>query len=195
MIAALGLAAAISTSRPPGIFPPKPAPPVYASGNYALTFRASPTLTYCPLPDGWVGSDHGTTLFLVPPHECGGAGYASSSRAFSPSSTPRIEVYYGYAFDDERARPCKAAGRLRFLGQTRPLCRDRDGDMITMEARGSYQADEPAEASVRLVTSPRRLSIDMKALISLAKSLHPCRVPDATPPLGTGAACPQAAWY
>ena len=77
------------------------APPVYVSPNYNLSFRSPPGAYYCPLPKGWVGSDHGTILFLQRPARCGGAGYPSSSRGFEPAGLSRIDVYYGYRLPPE----------------------------------------------------------------------------------------------
>jgi hypothetical protein len=195
MFSALALAAMLTSQAARQTVRPKPDPPVYVTPNCALTFRASPKLTYCPMPKGWVGSDHGTTLFLVPPRQCGGAGYPSSSRGFLPPDTSRIEVYYGYSFDEVPDRPCNAGGRFRFLGRMQTLCRDKAGRSFTLEVRGRYEADQPAEASVRLVTSSDRLSRDTEILVGLANSMRACRVLGASPSLGTGAACPNAPWY
>ncbi len=195
MIAALGMAAALATGGSP-LIRAELAPPVYATGNYALTFRTPPNLTYCPLSDDWVGSDHGTTLFLVPPLRCGGTGYPSSARSFTPLNTPRIEVYYGYLIEDAPPdRPCRMTSRLWFMGKASPLCKGRVGRMITLETWGSYEADEPAEVSLRLVTTQGRLASDTKILIRLATSLHACHVADASPPSGAGAPCPKASWF
>jgi hypothetical protein len=194
MLTAAIAAAAIASHRFP-VVAPKPAPPVYATHNYALMFETPPGLTYCPLPKNWVGSDHGTTLFLVPPRRCGGAGLPSSSRWFEPN-VRRIEVYYGYRNDDAPAqRSCRMAGRLQFVGQMRPLCKGREGRMVTLEAWATYEASSPADVSLRLVTTSNRVGRDSVDLSKLAKSLRPCRVQDASPPFGAGAPCPNVPWF
>ena len=175
---------------------PKRAPPVYATHNYALTFLSPAGSSYCPLSERWSGSDHGTILFLRPPRRCGGSGFPSSSRGFEPADTPRIEVYYGYQNDDSSwVRECHGLRRIRFVDQRRSLCRSAKDHMIVLEVRASYQADELAEVSLRLVTTADRVARDMAALDQLASSLRPCRVSDATPALGSGAECPKVGWF
>ncbi len=195
MLTLLALAAVLAGhhNEPAGA---RVAPPVYATHNYALTFRVPPGATYCPLPANWVGSDHGTVVFLRPPRHCDGSGFPSSSRGFEPADTPRIEVYYGYSIEDEPSvPPCDVAGRIRLIGSVRPMCRKRDGDLMVLQVDATYQADAPAEVSIRLVTTPARLERDTVVLRRLARSLSPCRVSDATPPLGSGADCPEAGWF
>jgi hypothetical protein len=63
---------------------PLPVPALYVTKNYGLMVRVPPRRTYCPLPADWVGSDHGTTVFLVPPADCAAtAGYPSTARSWS----------------------------------------------------------------------------------------------------------------
>ena|SRR5215472_294217 len=50
--------------------PPLPAPGLYVTSNYGLMAKIPKGLTYCPLPEGWEGSDHGTVLFIEPPSGC-----------------------------------------------------------------------------------------------------------------------------
>ncbi len=159
-----------------GATPPQPAPPVYATANYGLTFRSPPGTTYCPLPRRWVGSDHGTILFLEPPRHCGGADYPSIGRGFAPANAARLELYYGFydATDSPGPAPCREIGRLAFLGRDRPLCRaDRDG-MIAVSVRAAYGADGPAEAVLTLATRPDRLEADLGPFRRLAASLRTC---------------------
>ena len=87
MLVGLAMAAAISA-----ISSPRPTPSAFVSEQYGLTFRTPPTSTYCALPEDWVGSEYGTTIFLIPPKRCYGAGYPSSGRAFEGSAS-RIEVF------------------------------------------------------------------------------------------------------
>jgi hypothetical protein len=188
MVVALVVAAAVVGQSDPARSP-RPAPKVYATSNYGLTFRSPPNLTYCPLPDGWVGSDHGTTLFMRPPRSCGDAGYPSSARQFAPSDTPRIEVYYEYAVQGWRPdATCGNAGWVRLLGKQRPLCLGREGRMLSLEAWAPYDPGAPAQVSVRLVTTRARLGRDVKTLRTLATSLHACNTSAAAP-------CPNAPWF
>src|SRR5271156_6676533 len=85
---------------------PTPAPSLYVTENYALTFRTPPHTTICALPDSWVGSDHGTVIFLAPPRSCGRPGFPSSSRGFR-GNVPRIEVYYAYRVEETPAPSCR----------------------------------------------------------------------------------------
>jgi len=157
--------------------PPRPAPRLYATANYGLTFRSPPGATYCPLPRDWVGSDHGTVLFLENPGDCGGSGYPSSSRNFERNAA-RIELYYGYDLSVgdplwPKQPPCRAAGRVRMLGAVRSLCRGSAAG-LEVRARATYRADVPAEAILTLVTRPERLARDLATFRRMAASLRTC---------------------
>ncbi len=195
MIAALVLASTLAGKG--GTVSPRPAPPIYVSGNYALTFRSPAHVAYCPLPDDWVGSDHGAVIFLKSPRQCGGSGFPSSARGFLPSDTPRIEVYYGYRFDEDERSPkvCHRSGFIRLDGQRRPLCQGREGRMTTFEADAPYEADQPAEVDLRLVTTPSREARDLAVLMRMAASVRGCAYPGSSPPMGSGAPCPKGAWF
>jgi hypothetical protein len=161
--------------------PPRPAPPVYATAIYGLTFRTPPGLTYCPLPRDWVGSDHRTVLFLESPGNCGGAGYPSSSRSFQRNAA-RIELFYEYVVWDNPKRPARCAGaRVRFIGQLRAICFHRDGAMVRASLETWYVSDRhmehdgiPSQASLTLVTRPERLRRDLVVFRRLAASLRTC---------------------
>ncbi len=156
---------------------PLPAKGTFVSPSYALTFVVPLDLTYRPLPDDWVGSDHGTVLFLVPPRTCDGAGYASMARGFEPPTIPRIEVEYERWDDTFHSQPCQQTGHIQFLGRLRPLCRSRWRGMAVREVRGLYVADDQTEAIFTLVTFPSRLSRDLRVLVALAASARPCAIP------------------
>src|SRR5687767_6170802 len=102
---------------------PQPAPRQYMTGMYGLTFAVPDGATYCPLPEDWIGSDHGTTIFLERPGACGGSGYPSSSRDFA-SDPARISLFYAYWMgeDEPPPPPCKGVGSISFLGEARPIC-------------------------------------------------------------------------
>lgn len=180
----VALLAACATT-PPG---PRPTPPMFMSLDKNITFQAPPGSTYCPLPRGWVGSDHGTVIFLAPPQSCVGAGYASIARTWTGSEVPAISVYYGYDVvdpdDRESPEPCHEIGRAPLLGAERPLCRSQNIDGISVRAEVAYPAtgaeeDIPADVAFMLQTTPERLDQDLAAFVALLASVATC---EAQPP-------------
>jgi hypothetical protein len=179
---------------------PAPAPRAYVTQNYELRFLSPSHSTICPLPDGWVGSDHGTTIFLSPPAECGGYGYASSDRGSTPDQ-PRIEVYYSYWNDvGESHQNCRATGRVNLLGRRLRTCRtDVSGD-VRIEAHALYRADSIAELNITLVTTPARLAADLRTFRAFTATVRTCSVGwfDKTGTAyraGSGPACPPTHWW
>jgi hypothetical protein len=157
---------------------PVPTPPIFIAGDYALTFRTPPNTTTCALPDNWVGSNHGTVIFLQPPKNCGGVGYPSSSRAFS-EDVPRIEVFYAYWSGDPGTGPApchKVAGSIKFVAKARKLCQTDQGQYLRISVSARYSADAPAWVELALVTTPSRLDADLRMFRELAGSLTPCKV-------------------
>jgi hypothetical protein len=192
-----------AVARETGPTHPQNAPRAFATGQYGLTFRTPPKSTYCPLPSDWTGSDHGTTVFLTPPQHCGGAGFPSSSRGFSPD-VPRIEIYYQYWMgeDFEAPRPrCHAVGQAWLFGQRRPLCRDSDSRMVSVDIYSRYRADVDAEVHITLITEPGRMDSDTQSLLSLSKSMRTCSSvwsdsrTKKTFVVGSGPLCPRDAVY
>ncbi len=193
MLAAMVMAAALAG--------PLPAPPVYVTENYTLTFRPPAGVTYCPLPKGWVGSDHGTVLFLVPPERCGGAGYPSNGREFSPN-VPRIEVFYGYWDADDMTPPAcpQPIGATVLMGQDRPLCRAKADGMETVSVRAEYSNDSPAAVTFTLATTPERFDKDLEILRDMVASARTCQASIPVldrPPLiwESGKPCPSGRWF
>jgi hypothetical protein len=188
---------------------PKQAVGDFTSSNYAITFKAPSHAYYCPLPDGWEGSDHGTVVFLTTPKACYGAGYPSSGRGFEPADTPRIEVFYGYDLDDSedghKPPSCHESGTALLLGKAVPLCRDTKGGLAIITAEGRYVADQPAMLSVTLVVSPADLPRFLPTFKGVLASMHPCRDRWEASDLhgkivksgyiGHGPACPSGQWY
>jgi hypothetical protein len=181
---------------------PLPAPKQYATHNYRITFSTPAGSSYCPLPKDWVGSDHGTTVFLDHPKTCGGAGYPSTGRGFFPASTPRIEVYYGYWVGTGEAKPphCNVNGWVSLMGQRRAICLGRRDDMITEEIRARYGTDADSQVIVTLVTTLARRNRDLHALRVLTASMYSCatRFKDAAGKayvVGTGRPCPAGGWF
>jgi hypothetical protein len=197
------LGTSCDAARSPDRTDAKPAPREYMSGMYGLTFAVPPGLTYCPLPEDWIGSDHGTTLYLEPPRSCGGAGYSSSSRRYDPRDLARITLYYGYWMGDDAPppQPCKRVGAIRFLGKARPVCETDEGGLIMRSVTARYMADNEAEAVLALVTRPGRDASDMADFAAVAASMRPCAAThhgrDGSQfTVGTGAPCPATAvWF
>jgi hypothetical protein len=162
-----------STSKP---VPPQRTPPIFSTEIKGLTFHSPPGSTYCPLPDAWEGSDHGTVLFLSPPSSCYGAGYPSSARGFEPEKTPRIEVYYDYWMGDdaETPPPCHKMGVAWLFSKPVPLCRNMDHGMVVVSVWSRYMADIAAEVSLTLVTTPQREASDIKAFVAMVDTVRTC---------------------
>lgn len=198
----VGLAMAVVISA---VSNPRPTPSAFVSEQYGLTFQTPRNSTYCALPKDWVGSDHGTVIFLIPPKRCYGAGFPSSGRSFD-GNAPRIEVFYGYDLAEEeegqKPPPCRKVGRVEFLGQPRPLCRTFSRQRVEVTVSAKYVADQPAEATLTLVTSRSRLEADLLRFAALLRSARTCTTtwrdekggkPFTT---GSGASCPaEARWF
>lgn len=195
------IAATVSTEA--NCAAPKRAPKTYVTENYALTFRVPQSLTYCPLPANWVGSDHGTYLFLEPPKECDGTGFPSTARRFEPDDTPRIEVFYGYAVDEdgEQGQHDECTDRLglaQFMGGRHPLCRIKRGTMVAVTISAKYRVDEIAEVSFSLVTTEARLKQDLgvfEAVLSTTRSCTASSKDNKGHKMGSGAPCPKNGWF
>lgn len=185
----------------------RPAPGVYATQNYGLTFHVPPHSFYCPLPAEWVGSDHGTLIFLEPPGSCAGYGFPSSARGFE-RDVARIEIFYGYdlsEFDGEEnalaPQPCDAVAHVRFLGRDTPICKTLADGKITLRAKAKYEADARAEATFTLVTTAGRFARDSTVFQALLASARPCSSEwkdnkGRTGRIGTGDRCPPGAtWF
>jgi hypothetical protein len=177
---------------------PEAAPPVFRSVNYGLTFRSPPRSTYCPIRSDWEGSDHGTILFLQPPAECGGSGYPSSNRGFSPD-VPRIEVYYGYATGGPPP-PCTSIGKTSLLGRRLDLCQSLSDGMKLVTLQSFYRdGSSTVEVDLTLVTGSEQLQRDLQTIVTLARTVRPCSYVDtggAKPfVIGSGPRCPRDAEF
>lgn len=190
---------------------PRPAPLAYKTGQYGLTFRVPRGTTYCPLPADWIGSDHGTTIFLEPPRRCDGAGYPSSSRGYGPETVARIHLYYGYLSGDEEEEaepPCDRRSSLPFLGAAQPVCGEESEGFVQLRVRSEYVAEPHArygplraEAILTLVTRPERLARDRVVFERIAASMRTCSTVhradgEAPHTTGVGPRCPaEAVWF
>lgn len=184
---------------------PRATPPLFATVNYGLTFRSPPASYYCPLPDGWRGSDHGTTIFLRRPAACGiGFGYPSTTRDFAPGDTPRIEIFYAFALDPEDKGPpekCTLAGRVMLFGASRKLCVTHDHGMSIYSVDADYRFDSTATLNVRLLTIDRRGTDDLATLRRFLVGVQACHsktwaTAHRRDRSGVLPACPRSAqWY
>ncbi|HWE46562.1 MAG TPA: hypothetical protein VG407_11085 [Caulobacteraceae bacterium] len=196
MIVALAFAAVAAAASP------RPTPNAFVSEQYGLTFQTPSGSSYCALSDDWVGSDHGTVIFLTPPTRCYGTGYPSSGRGFDGDPS-RIEVFYAYYTadeDEDTPPPCDQVGQVIFLGEVRPLCRTLSGQRAEVSVSARYEADIPAEAILTLVTSPDRLRNDLRKFETLLKSAMTCTATWRDNKgiffkTGSGPACPNDARY
>ena len=196
---AASLADTLQTPKPSD---PQQVPGEYVTGNYGLIFQPPQKSFFCPLPKDWVGSDHGTFLFLKRPTACYGAGYPSSSRGFEPPTTARIEVYYGYAPepDEEKPQACKVAGTAMLFGKKVSLCKREWQGMTAISASGRYTADAPAEFSATLVALPADQKAYMPMFLSFLASVHACDAGWTDSRTGKhmgfrGARCPRTRWF
>jgi len=172
--------------------PPATAPATYSTENYDITFAVPPGASYCPLPINWVGSDHGTVLFLARPSGCYGAGYPASDRGYEPPTVPRIEVYYGYSVEEYVPPPCHGIGHVHLLGRRSALCLlGRNHGLLAIEARATYESDEPCDFGLTLEMTPARLKADLATLATMAASVRTCR-PDGRHQPGS---CLRNAWF
>jgi hypothetical protein len=200
------LAALLLSNAPAAPSRPLPAPAQFVSGLHALTFHTPAKSTYCPLAADWVGSEHGTTIFLTPPRRCGGAGFASSSRGWDGEAA-RIDVYYGYWMGEDisAAPPCRRFGSVRLFGKDRPLCREK-GKALVFDATARFTGDGDSEIVLTLSTTPNRLTADLATFRAMAASVRTCRGMSHSydlkghetgkpEPIGHGAPCPASARF
>ena len=178
---------------------PRPTPKRFTSHQYTITFPTPAGLSYCPLPLKWIGSDHGTILFLARPRLCDGAGYASSERGFDPATVPHIEVYYGYQVGDGTPEPCRKVGTVRLLGRDRAVCAGRRGGMETRFVQALYSAGGTGgEIWLTLGTTKARFQRDYAVFVQLVQSIRTCRssivVKGKTSWFGDGPACRGGAY-
>jgi len=178
---------------------PRPAHGRFSTNNYTLTFRTPTGLTYCPVPANWIGSDHGTILFLIPPRRCTGVAYSASDRVAEPAGLPHIEVYYGHRDLADAPLPrCRAVGSISLLGQPRPLCAGHTKGLILRTVSALYSNDTTNEVSLTLVTTRQRLTKDIALFSHLVRSVGMCTSDMALPGgkrFGSGPPCGRGDFY
>jgi hypothetical protein len=223
-LAAILLVILLSASAQPAepkseVTPPRPAPPLFATVNYGIMASIPPGLTYCPLPSDWVGSDHGTGIYLTPPAGCHRyEGYPSSGRG-ETESVPTISLYYAYNAVDEIDLPsyfgpprneselmkltCEdsqiaAPNGLTLLGKPAVGCRYDHGDQVrvTMAQLYSLETSKLHEAPdcelvMTLTTTRPRLAKDLRIFGAITKSISVC-TPKGYKPFVGRTPCPQS---
>src|SRR5215471_1260715 len=189
------------------------APRLYVTSNYGLRAQIPPNLRYCPLPEGWVGSDHGTVLFLEPPSECiPSAAYPSIIRP-TPEFVPAIYIEYEHSVEIDRGNGksslpgntsevmqqyCEKSDRqipsgLRLLRRQAVGCRHEEAGLVDIKLGALYWSNQE-ELFVTLHTTRQRLSQDLLIFAKVASGISECK-PDwdkskrAVPP------CPHAPWW
>jgi hypothetical protein len=194
--------------------PPQPAPKLYVTNNYGLVAKIPNGLTYCPLPEGWVGSDHGTVLFLKPPSGCFPShSYPSSSRP-TREFAPAIDLYYGHNVSEiDRGKGESSPPRtstelakkschqpylrippgLKLLGKPAVGCRHDDGDRVEIALAALYWSGDEG-LIVTLSTTRKRLSRDLPMLAKVASAISVCK-PDWDKSTRAVPACPDAPWW
>jgi hypothetical protein len=220
MILAFGIAPSIADDLGSGR--PQPTPPLYVTENHGLMASFPPGLTYCPLPQDWVGSDHGTEVYLVPPAACGSsAGYQSSDR-FPASPVPTIGLYYAFnvveiehksgQFSPPRtsrevlALYCtephtRVPVVIQLLGVPAVGCLIEHGRSVEVRVLGVYSAARAADGLpdhiliVSLATTKDRLSDDLRVFKAVAGSIHVCTPHGAPDVTGQRPCPPGVTWW
>lgn len=197
-IALLLIAAALGNSArspqtQPASYPPKPAPPIYASQKFGLAMKVPAGLSYCPLPKKWSGLEQGTVLFLQPPSACLDNGATSSSTRLIAGFVPSVTVYYRanagrYDNFDGDIPPlhtslelahqfCPEPSRsdLKLLGEPAFTCHvDLAGNKVRIILSTLYDFEHKILA-VTLLTTQERLADDQRIFESLVSAITTCK--------------------
>jgi hypothetical protein len=211
------LSASAQPAEPgPEVTPPRPAPPLFASPNYGIMASIPSGLTYCPLPTDWVGSDHGTEIYLTPPAGCRRyEGYSSSSRG-ETNSVPTISLFYAsnvvevdlpnYSGPPRNESElmkvtCEdsqisAPNGLTLLGKPAVGCRYNHGDQVTITVAQLYSLEKSrlneapdCELIVTLATTWPRLAKDLRIFAAITTSISIC-TPKGYKPFDGRTSCP-----
>jgi hypothetical protein len=201
---------------------PQPTPSLYVTENHGLMARFPPGLTYCPLPKDWVGSDHGTEVYLVPPVACGlSTAYQSSDR--SPESrVPTIGLYYAFNVAEIEHKPgqfspprsarevlsmhctephTRAPAGIRLFGVPAAGCLIEHGRSVEVRVAGVYSYASATDGLpdhillVSLMTTKDRLGDDLGVFKVVVGSIHVCIPYGATDATGQRR-CPRGVeWW
>lgn len=206
----------------PGAGRPQPAPPLYVTENHGLMASFPPGLTYCPLPRDWVGSDHGTEVYLVPPAACGVSTAYQSSDRFPASRVPTIGLYYAFnvveiehksgQYSPPRtsrevlAMYCtephaRAPAGIQLLGVPAAGCLIEHGQFVEVRVAGVYSAASATDEIpdhiliVSLTTTKDRLGKDLRVFKMVAGSIHVCTPHGAPDVTGQRPCPPGVTWW
>ncbi len=167
--------------------PAQRAPQRYVTPNFGVRLALPGGLFYCPLPNGWVGTDHGPTLYLARPDCTDPAG-------------PHIAVDYEHNvaehdFGDREERPARTYAELRrfecagragravpLLGRRVAPCVEARPNAVSVTAWAVYDLEPPERwrdrgaqtLAVILATTPRRLAADMIMFRRVAAGASVC---------------------
>ncbi len=202
----------ISPQDKPGSRPPKPAPPLYVSQKFGLTFKVPSGLSYCPLPKKWVGEDEGTVLFLQPPSACLDNGATSSSTRLITGFVPSVTVYYRdnagrYDNFDGNIPPLRSSlelahqfcpgplhSELKLLGEPAFTCHvDLAGKKVRILLSTLYDFEHKILA-VTLLTTQDRLAGDQRVFENVVAAIAACKPASDNTKTGLPACPSGTAW-
>jgi hypothetical protein len=191
---------------------PQPTPRLFLTQNYGIVARLPTGLTYCPLPADWVGSDHGSIMYLVPPSACPEIGEMAKA--------PSIVIYYVFnAADRPNAdRPPFTATELAedlcrspnlpipsglvLLRRAGIGCRHDDAGWVEIELLALFNPERPradeAPGSILIVslrTTRSRLAQDLPVFAALAATVRACTPWWSRPVPGERACPPGNSWW
>ena len=191
---------------------PRAVPPLYVTENHGLVVHFPGGLTYCSLPADWVGSDHGTEVYLMPPSSCGASkGFPSTAR-FPDSEVPMITLFYGYNVVEDLDQPKAAATgcaspstpiaySLTLFGKPTVGCQNAHDKLIEISVAGFYSDENPTtdmpdhQISLSLITTKERLADDLRILQGISNGIHVCR-PSWAKKIKGHKDCPQrVGWF
>jgi hypothetical protein len=204
-LAASGVLLSLVSAGPPD---PASTPGTFTTDNYNLSARIPARLFHCPYPEGWVGSDHGISIYLVKPKACSPDGPAAADA--EAARLPRIQLFYAYNNADsvtgpgDEARPFRTnaelvandcrppasrlPGGLTLLGLPAAGCVHRHGTAVSVFTATVYSQDPgsaPDEPDsylfVSLETTSRRYLGDLKTLRALVAGMRVCIGSDQPP--------------
>jgi len=211
-----------SAADDPGVGQPQPTPPLYVTENHGLMASFPPGLTYCALPRDWVGSDHGTQVYLVPPVACGLSTAYQSSDRFPESRVPTIGLYYAFNVTEIEHKPgqfspprtprevlsmycaephTRAPAGIQLFGVPATGCLIEHGRSVEVRIAGVYSYATATDGLpdhillVTLMTTRDRFSNDLRVFKVVVGNIHVC-MPDAATDATVLRRCPRGAeWW
>jgi hypothetical protein len=181
-----------------------------------------PGLTYCPLPRDWIGSDHGTEVYLVPPAACGLSTAYQSSDRFLESRVPTIGLFYAFNVTEIEHKSglyspprtsrevlaiyctephTRAPDGIHLLGVPAAGCLIEHGRSVEVRVAGVYSAagatgELPDHVLiVSLTTTKGRLGKDLGVFKMVAGGIHVCTPHGAPEVTGQHPCPPGVTWW